>query len=92
MTNGSIRGTLIASAVAALVASGAGCAGKMDKASDTSMAAHCAGVNSCKGQSACKGVDNSCKGQNSCKGKGWIEVPTAKDCTDKGGTVMTMNM
>ena len=87
-----MKGTLIASAVATLLAVGAGCAGKMDKAGETSMAIHCGGVNSCKGQGACKGVDNSCKGQNGCKGKGWIEQPTAKDCTDKGGTVLAMNM
>ena len=41
---------------------------------------HCAGVNSCKGQSACKSANNSCKGQNSCKGKGFLELSKA-DCT-----------
>ena len=40
---------------------------------------HCTGVNSCKGQSACKSANNSCKGQNSCKGKGFKEM-TQKDC------------
>jgi hypothetical protein len=35
--------------------------------------------NSCKGQSACKGASNSCKGQNSCKGKGFVEMSKA-DC------------
>lgn len=33
---------------------------------------HCAGVNQCKGQSACQSASNACKGQNSCKGKGWL--------------------
>ena len=42
---------------------------------------HCNGVNSCKGQSACKGANNACKGQNSCKGKGFLEM-TAKQCAD----------
>jgi hypothetical protein len=42
---------------------------------------HCAGVNACKGQSACKSANNACKGQNSCKGKGFLEM-TAKECTD----------
>jgi hypothetical protein len=42
---------------------------------------HCAGVNACKGQSACKGANNACKGQNSCKGKGFLEM-TAKECKD----------
>jgi hypothetical protein len=40
---------------------------------------HCAGVNSCKGQSACKGANNSCKGQNTCKGQGFLEL-SKKDC------------
>jgi hypothetical protein len=35
---------------------------------------HCAGVNACKGQSACKSANNACKGQNSCKGKGFLEM------------------
>jgi hypothetical protein len=39
---------------------------------------HCTGVNSCKGQSACKSANNSCKGQNSCKGKGFLEMTKAE--------------
>jgi hypothetical protein len=42
---------------------------------------HCAGVNACKGQSACKSATNACKGQNSCKGKGFLEM-TQKECAD----------
>jgi hypothetical protein len=42
---------------------------------------HCAGVNACKGQSACKSANNACKGQNSCKGKGFLER-TQKECAD----------
>jgi hypothetical protein len=38
----------------------------------------CEGVNSCKGQSACKSANNSCKGQNSCKGKGFVPLTQAK--------------
>ena len=49
----------------------------------------CAGINSCKGQSKCKTADSACAGQNSCKGKGWLPVPSAKECTDKGGTVIS---
>src|SRR5687768_17391225 len=30
----------------------------------------CAGINACKGQSACKSASNSCKGLNACKGQG----------------------
>jgi len=40
---------------------------------------HCTGVNSCKGQSACKGANNACKGQNSCKGQGFL-VMSKQDC------------
>jgi heme A synthase len=43
----------------------------------TEAASHCAGVNSCKGQSACKSANNACKGQNSCKGKGYLEMTKA---------------
>lgn len=41
----------------------------------------CEGVNSCKGQSACKSAHNACKGQNSCKGQGFLEL-TKKECKD----------
>lgn len=34
----------------------------------------CVGVNTCKGQSACKSARNDCKGQNSCKGLGFVEL------------------
>lgn len=40
----------------------------------------CEGVNSCKGQSACKSAAHSCKGQNACKGKGFLMLsPEACD-------------
>lgn len=39
----------------------------------------CAGVNACKGQSACKSASNACKGQNACKGHGFLEM-TKADC------------
>jgi hypothetical protein len=48
----------------------------------------CAGLNACKGQSACKTASSSCKGLNACKGQGWTEASTAQDCTAKGGKVM----
>lgn len=40
---------------------------------------HCMGVNSCKGQSACKTASNECKGMNSCKGHGFKEM-TQQEC------------
>jgi len=48
---------------------------------------HCMGVNSCKGQGACKTANNDCAGKNGCGGKGFVEMAEA-DCTAKGGTVM----
>jgi hypothetical protein len=48
---------------------------------------HCAGINSCKGTSACKTADNACKGQNACKGIGFTVVSQA-ECDAKGGKVI----
>ncbi len=45
----------------------------------------CFGVNSCKGQSACKTLSNSCKGQNSCKGKGFL-LKSKSGCLKAGGS------
>jgi hypothetical protein len=47
----------------------------------------CQGVNSCKGQAACKGGNHSCKAQNSCKGQGWI-YSSADQCAKWGGKVL----
>ncbi len=49
----------------------------------------CMGTNECKGKSGCHSANNACPGQNACKGKGWTEMPSAKACTDKGGTVVS---
>lgn len=38
----------------------------------------CAGVNSCKGHSACATAQNACQGQNSCKGKGYLALTQAE--------------
>lgn len=86
MLKGTVRGALIAGAVAGLFASGAAVA-KDAKPKEAAKVIHCGGVNECKGKGACSGADNACKSQNSCKGKGFIET-TAKDCKDKGGQVM----
>jgi hypothetical protein len=44
----------------------------------------CAGVNACKGQSACKSANNACKGQNSCKGHGFMSL-TEQACVERLG-------
>ena len=81
-----LKGAVIASAVASLFAAGA-FAGDAP-APAASKGVKCAGVNSCKGTGACAGAKNSCAGKNSCKGTGWSYTPTAADCTAKKGTVV----
>ncbi len=59
----------------------------------------CFGVNTCKGQSACKSAQSTCKGhntcktaksgcngQNSCKGKGFL-MKTPATCKKEGGSL-----
>ena len=41
----------------------------------------CAGVNACKGQSACKSGASACKGQNACKGQGFVMTGSSVECT-----------
>jgi hypothetical protein len=72
-----ISGVAVATAAAMLF--GTGLATAADSGTDAKI--HCSGVNSCKGQSACKSANNACKGQNSCKGKGFLEM-TKAECKD----------
>jgi len=85
-----LKGAVIASAVASLFAAGAFAqqADKPAPAGDKG-AVKCSGANSCKGQGSCAGADHGCAGKNSCKGKGWTNTKTEKECTDKGGKVVT---
>src|SRR6266851_3670536 len=71
-----IKGALIASAVAALFAANPALAqdkGKAKKAA--AKVVHCGGI-------------NDCKSKNSCKGQGYLETKTEKECLDKGGKVL----
>ena len=79
------KGLMLATAAAALFASGASLAVEHDKAGAEAKV-HCSGVNACKGKSECKTATNSCKGQNKCAGQGWMSV-TKADCDAKGGKV-----
>jgi uncharacterized membrane protein len=89
MIREAMKGAALAAAVCSMFAAGAGrAADKMEKAKMGDSPVQCAGVNACKGQGNCAGADNSCKAQNSCKGHGWVETRNAKECTDKGGTVV----
>ena len=82
-----IRGALIASAALGLLAAGPAMADSHGKEESK---VKCQGINGCAGKGECGAADGShdCGGKNSCKGKGWIEVDTADECTEKGGTVL----
>jgi len=77
------RGALIAALAAGLLSAGAPLAVSAADAAKV----RCAGVNACKGKSACHSAANGCAGQNGCKGKGWIET-SEKECKDKGGKIL----
>jgi len=85
--NGALKGVAIAGALATLLAPAVAFAGKEGQGK----AVHCTGTNDCKGKGNCKGASHDCKGQNDCKGQSFTEEKNAKDCTDKGGKVATMD-
>ena len=82
-----LRGILIASAALGLLAAGPSFVANASHHEDGKV--KCAGVNKCGGQGECAAADgsNDCGGKNSCKGKGWVNSASAKECTEKGGTV-----
>lgn len=84
----SLKGALLASAVATLFATGVASAAEKD-AKAAGHEVKCAGVNACAGKGACGMVKNTCAGKNGCKGQGWVKEKSAQACTDKGGKVMT---
>lgn len=79
-----ISGASLAAAAALLLVSGCANSGTSAQSAEV----HCAGINACKGQSACKTANSSCKGQNACKGQGWLPTASAEECTSQGGTVI----
>jgi len=80
-----IKGTMIAAAVAGLFAAGASSvASAADKKGEEVV---CDGINACKGQGSCAGAGHACSGQNGCKGQGHAKVSKA-DCLAKGGKVV----
>lgn len=82
-----VSGSAVAAAAIALAMTGAAVSPALAK---KAASVHCAGINSCKGQSACKTANSVCKGQNSCKGQGWLPAKSANACEAKGGTVAEM--
>jgi hypothetical protein len=82
----STKGAAIACVLAAMFAGGvAHAAEKAEKAGSNQV--KCMGTNSCKGKGNCSSAKNDCKGENACKGQSYTIERSAKDCTDKGGTV-----
>jgi hypothetical protein len=88
MIREAVKGAVVAAAVCTLFSAGAARADEMAKTKDAPKVVQCGGLNACKGQGSCAGADNACKAQNSCKGHGWVETKSAKECKDKGGTVV----
>jgi len=78
-----IKSFIFASAAAALFVAGAGVATADEHGDDAKI--KCDGVNSCKGQSACKTATNNCAGHNECKGKGFVMLPKAECEAAKAG-------
>lgn len=88
-TKRNLSGLALATAAAALF-SGSAFAAEGEKAMDKETAegqVKCAGINSCKGSSACATAESSCKGQNACAGHGWVYSESAQACKDAGGLV-----
>jgi len=81
--HGAMKGVAIAGALATLLAPAVAFAGKAGQGK----AVHCNGTNDCKGKGNCKGSSHDCKGKNDCKGQSFTSEKSAKDCTEKGGTV-----
>jgi hypothetical protein len=80
----SIKGSMIAAAVAGLFATGAAGVASAKKGGEEIT---CSGINACKGQGSCHGAGHACAGQNGCKGQG--NTKTSKDeCLSKGGKIV----
>jgi hypothetical protein len=80
----SIKGTMIAAAVAGLFATGAASVASAKQGGDEVV---CDGINACKGQGSCAGAGHACAGQNGCKGQGHSKT-TKESCLAKGGKVV----
>ncbi|HSM93516.1 MAG TPA: hypothetical protein VLT47_11580 [Anaeromyxobacteraceae bacterium] len=89
MTRNAVKGAFVAAAVCSMFTAGAARGQTAEKTKEAPKTVQCAGINACKGQGACAGAGHGCAGMNACKGKGWIETASAKECTDKGGKVIS---
>ncbi len=84
MTN--LRNGLSLAATAALVALSATSTPAFAQSRGAAATVHCYGVNTCRGQSACRTASNECRGQNACRGQGFREL-TARQCRAQGGSL-----
>ena len=85
--NDVIKGALVASAIAGMF----GCGGAQPQpqtSGQTTSGVHCQGINECRGQAECSGQGHPCGRHTPCRGQGWITVPSAEECTTRGGTVL----
>ncbi|MGQ0594645.1 MAG: BufA2 family periplasmic bufferin-type metallophore [Gammaproteobacteria bacterium] len=82
----SAKGLMLATAAAALFASGAGVTEEAP-APGSDGKVRCKYVNRCGGKSECKTATNKCKRQNACAGQGmsWL---TRTECEAIGGAVI----
>ena len=84
----SIKGTMIAAAVAGLFTAGAASvASAAAPAAKKGEEVVCDGINACKGHGSCAGVGHACAGQNGCKGQGHTKT-SKDDCLAKGGKIV----
>lgn len=79
--------TLALSAAALFVAACKKSAPASEASGQVTKWVNCAGINECKGKSACHTATHSCAGQNSCKGDGWLDV-TPEECAAKNGKII----
>lgn len=77
-----IKGAMIATAVAGMFVSGA-VGMSTAKAGDDVV---CDGINSCKGTGLCHGNGHACAGKNGCKGQGHTKT-SKENCLAKGGKI-----
>jgi hypothetical protein len=86
------KGAIIAAVIAGLFVTESYAAGLNGLSIATAAGTvHCMGMHNCKSMGACKAGTNGCGGKNACRAlnpKSITDGLTAKECTDKGGTVV----
>jgi len=88
------QGTTVASAVALMLGTAAGCSNEMASEEEVNANAQglkCQGINECAAMSECAGAEgtNDCQGMNECAGMGWVTVESEEACTSEGGTIIS---